>query len=110
MLRVWEARSHAKECPEKGQKRAPIKVVEAAEDAKKPSKPSVFCVQVVEQGRIRQQQPNLGDYIAAKPKPKQRNGYRFQPLTLEDLADAVDSELAVAAVSKLAVAHSTAPK
>ena len=103
----WKKGHIAKECPEKGQKRAPIK---AAEDAKKPSKPSVFCAQVVERGRLRQQQPNLGDCIAAKLNPKQRNSNRFQPLILEDIAVAVDSELAVAAVSTFAVAHSTSPK
>ena len=46
--------------------------------------------------RHQQQQPNLGDFIAAKAQDEQRNSNRFQPLTLEDLADAAASELATA--------------
>ena len=83
----------AKVCPKK---RAPIKALEATSAAGPKEGAAIFCVQIAEPRRHRQQQPNLGDFVAAKAQDKQQNSNRFQPLTLEDLAGAAASELATA--------------
>ena len=84
----------AKACPNK--RRARIKKVEATSGAGPNQSAAVLCVQVAGPRRPHQQQPNLGDFISASPRDKQRNGNRFQLLTMADLADAAASELAVA--------------